>query len=60
MSFEQDSQTDYTVGLIYILKSTVLCTDWSSLSLTSGSNLGPPGIAMLSALAVKKDLRSNR
>ena len=36
------------------------CTHWSSLSLTRGSNLGPPGIAMLSALAVKKDFRSNR
>ena len=32
----------------------------SCWSLTSGSNFGPPGIAMLSALAVKNDLRSKR
>lgn len=29
-------------------------------SLISGSNLGPPGIAMFSALAVKNDFGSNK
>lgn len=41
------------LGLLYI-------THCISLSLTRGSNLGPPGMARLRALAVKKDLRSNR
>jgi hypothetical protein len=31
-----------------------------SISRNSGSNLGPPGMHMLSALAVKNDLLSNR
>ena len=30
------------------------------ISLTSGSNLGPPGIATLSAFAVKNDFKSNK
>lgn len=30
------------------------------MSLTKGSNLGPPGMAMLRAFAVKKLLKSNR
>ena len=40
--------------------SNGLDTYCSSLSLTRGSNLGPPGMARLRALAVKKDLRSNK
>ena len=32
----------------------------SCWSLTSGSNFGPPGIAMLRAFAVKKDFKSKR
>lgn len=32
----------------------------SCCSFTRGSNFGPPGMARLSALAVKNDLRSNR
>ena len=32
----------------------------ASESLTRGSNLGPPGMATLSALAVKKDFMSNK
>lgn len=35
-------------------------TYWRFMSLTRGSNFGPPGMAMLRALEVKKALRSNR
>lgn len=33
---------------------------WRLMSLTSGSNFGPPGMAIFKALEVKKALRSNR
>lgn len=33
---------------------------WRLMSLTSGSNFGPPGTAIFKALEVKKALRSNR
>ena len=38
----------------------VLSYSYWFTSFTSGSNFGPPGIARLSALAVKKDFKSNR
>lgn len=40
----------------YLSRSTY----WRFMSLTRGSNFGPPGMAMLRALEVKKALRSNR
>ena len=35
-------------------------TYWKFKSLINGSNLGPPGIATLSAFAVKNDFKSNK
>lgn len=42
------------------LKSPLSSTYWRLMSRTRGSNLGPPGMAILSALEVKKAFKSNR
>ena len=58
-SIEQDTPcTVIQCKYMYIVVQTthpIICN-----ALTRGSNLGPPGMARLSAFAVKNDLRSNR
>lgn len=47
----------FSAGQYFYLSQS---TYWRFMSLTRGSNFGPPGMAMLRALEVKKALRSNR